>query len=322
MKTFITEDFLLETETAGKLYHEYAEAMPIYDYHCHIPPQEIAENASYHTLTQMWLGGDHYKWRAMRTDGVEEQLVTGEAEDWEKFQAWARTVPHTIGNPLYHWTHLELLRYFNIDTLLCAETAEEIYTKANKMLQSEEFRVKSLIKRMNVKAICTTDDPVDSLGHHQLIAQDPDFDTRVVPTFRPDRALMVEDPARFQEYINRLAESTSININNYHSFISALDQRHQYFHNTGCRLSDHALVRPFAEPYTKQEVQSIFTKLLQGKTPTTQEALKFKTGVMVELGCMNAERGWTMQLHIGALRNNNTKMFRTLGPDTGFDSMA
>ncbi|MFW5711110.1 MAG: glucuronate isomerase [Spirochaetota bacterium] len=328
MKTFITDDFMLQNDTAGELYHSYAKQMPIFDFHCHLPPQEIAENSGYRSLTEVWLGGDHYKWRAMRSDGFEERLITGSADDWEKFKAWAATVQHAVGNPLYHWTHLELLRYFGIDEVLTPDSARRVYDQANSMLQQEDFRVRPLLKRMNVKAVCTTDDPADFLEHHQAIRSlggaeaGPGFDTVVVPTFRPDKALAVEDPQAYRQYIEKLGKAASLEIKSYRDLIEALDSRHAFFHSLGGRLSDHAMELPFAEECSEADAGRIFAKIMAGQSIDRYETLQFKTAVLREVGRMNYRRGWTMQLHIGAQRNNNSRMFKALGPDTGFDSMA
>ena len=327
MKTFITDNFMLQNESARELYHSYAAQMPIFDFHCHLPAKEIAENSSYRSLTEVWLGGDHYKWRAMRSDGFEERLVTGNADDWEKFQAWATTIQHAVGNPLYHWTHLELLRYFGIDEVLTPESAPQIYEQANSMLQQEDFRVRPLLQKMNVKAVCTTDDPADTLEHHQAVRNlgsgaGPGFDTVVVPTFRPDKALAVEDPQAYRQYIEKLGKAASLEIKSYRDLIEALDSRHAFFHSLGGRLSDHALVLPFAEECSEADAGRIFATVMAGQHLDRYEALQFKTAVLREVGRMNHRRSWTMQLHIGAQRNNNRRMFKALGPDTGFDSMA
>ena len=321
MKTFIDDYFMLQSETARQLYHEYAAGMPIIDFHNHLPPREIAENTAYRSLTEVWLGGDHYKWRAMRIEGIDEKYITGDSSDWDKFQAWSRTIPHTIGNPLYHWTHLELLRYFNIDTLLDPGSAESIYKQANQILGMEEYRVRPLLKSMDVQVVCTTDDPVDTLEYHQALAADPDFAVKVVPTFRPDKALAAENPAAMNKYLDALGEAAHIDINSYPRFIEALDSRHTFFHNNGSRSSDHALLVPLAEEYTEKQVSAIFRALRDGKPVEEKDIRRFQTAVLVELAGMNARRGWVMQLHLGALRNNNRLMFGKLGPDTGFDAM-
>ncbi|MCF7948172.1 MAG: glucuronate isomerase [Spirochaetia bacterium] len=345
MKTFITDDFMLQNDTARELYHSYAKEMPIFDFHCHLPPKEIAENSRYSSITDVWLGSDHYKWRAMRSDGVDERVVTGNGDDWEKFKAWAATLQHAVGNPLYHWSHMELLRYFGIDEVLTPESAPRIYEEANRQLQQDEFRVQPLLTKMKVKAVCTTDDPADSLEHHQAIAGlnsagskgdkssvggkggvggnlAGGFDTTVVPTFRPDKALAIDDPQAFRSYLETLGRSANLEIKSYRDLIDALDSRHAFFHSIGGRVSDHALVAPFAEESSEAELARIFAKVRSGENADRYETLQFKTAVLREIGRMNYRRGWTMQLHIGAQRNNNSRMFRALGPDTGFDSMA
>lgn len=327
MKTFINDNFLLQNKTARELYHEYAEKMPIIDFHNHLPPEEIAENTAYRSITEVWLGGDHYKWRAMRSDGIEEKYVTGNGSDWEKFQAWARTIQHAIGNPLYHWTHLELLRYFKIDTLLDPGTAESIYHETNQYLTEENFKVRPLLERMGVEVLCTTDDPVDSLEHHRKIRKDPSFGIKVVPTFRPDKALAAgsgdspEELSAFNTYIDKLGEAAGIDISNYSRYLEALDKRHAFFDENGCRSSDHALLVPVAESCSDQEAVRIFEKLRSGSSVNNVDTIKFRTAALLELARMNARRSWVMQLHLGALRNNNSALFRKLGPDTGFDAM-
>ncbi|MDY7028649.1 MAG: glucuronate isomerase [Spirochaetota bacterium] len=321
MKTFIDDDFMLQNNPARELYHEYASRMPIIDFHNHLPPREIAENTSYRSITEVWLGGDHYKWRAMRNDGIDEKYITGEGSDLEKFRSWAHTVPHTIGNPLYHWTHLELLRYFGIDTLLDPDSAESIYAETNRRLGEDEFRVRPLLEKMRVEVVCTTDDPADSLEYHRAIAGDDSFPIKVVPTFRPDKALAVDKLETFHAYLDRLGHASDIDISSYTDLLEALEVRHAFFHENGCRSSDHAFLVPVAEEYTEQEAARIFAALLMGESVTEREIRLFQTAVLIELARMNARRGWVMQLHIGALRNNNSRMFRQLGPDTGFDAM-
>ncbi|MGE5497648.1 MAG: glucuronate isomerase [Syntrophothermus sp.] len=318
---FIKENFLLSNPTAEKLYFDYAKDQPIVDYHCHLPVQEIAENKKFDNITQIWLYGDHYKWRAMRTNGVNEKFITGDASDKEKFLKWAETVPSAIKNPLYHWTHMELKRPFGIsDRLLNPSTAEGIWNETNALLQTNEFTAQGLLKQFNVEVVCTTDDPVDSLEFHQAINQNP-FGVKVVPAFRPDKAMAVENQKEFLVYISRLEKASGISITNYQQLIEALRSRHDYFHKNGCRLSDHGLETAYAEDYTDQEVSIIFGKMLTGIQPNKQETLKFKSALMFEFGLMDHERGWVQQLHLGALRNNNTRMFRTLGADTGVDSI-
>ncbi len=321
MTGFMIEDFILSNETARRLYHEHAAEMPIYDYHCHLPAELIATDHNYDNLAQIWLAGDHYKWRAMRTNGVNERYVTGEATDYEKFQQWAATVPYCIGNPLYHWTHMELKKPFGITDLLNPDTADRIYKNCAEMLQQPDFSVRGLLRKFNVKLVCTTEDPLDSLEHHEKIAAE-DFDTKVRTAWRPDKAMAVEDPVAFNDWVDRLGELTGMQINSYNDFLSALKSRHNYFHDHGCRLSDIGLTRTFFVDYSEAELKAVFVKLRKKNRTDNEEILKFKTAMLVELSAMNAEKGWTQQFHIGALRNNNTKMFNKLGPDTGFDSIA
>jgi len=319
MKPFINEDFLLENKPARRLYHEFSEHQPIIDFHCHLSPSMIAEDRQFDNLGQAWLEGDHYKWRAMRTNGIDEKYCTGNATPKEKFNKWAETVPATIGNPLYHWTHLELARYFGIHDLLSPSTSESIYEKASLMLQSKEFSIRSLIRKMNVRIICTTDDPTDSLEFHSKLR---DFsEIRVLPTFRPDNMIKTEDPSKFKASIVKLEEASGVTIKNLSSLTEALDKRHGVFHENGCRLSDHGLERFHFAPFTENEIDRIFTQLIKGDNLTMEEAEKFKTAVMLELCRMNHRRGWTQQFHVGAMRNNNARMFRKMGPDTGWDSI-
>ena len=322
MKKFLSEDFLLQTETAKALYHDFAKDMPIIDYHCHLPVQEIAENRSFQNLTQIWLNGDHYKWRAMRADGVAEKYITGNATDLEKFQAWAATVPNTLRNPLYLWTHLELKRCFGIsDTLLNAETASEIYESGKRLLQTEAFRTREILKNMNVKLVCTTDDPADDLSHHQKLLEDQSFDIKVLPAFRPDKAMAVETPDAFNLWVDQLEGSADTNIVDFESFLAALQQRHDFFHRRGCRLSDHGLEQPYAENFSNADIARIFEEVRSGKTVGQVEALQFKSAMMLELAGMDAEKNWVQQFHLGPLRNVNSRALKTLGPDTGFDTM-
>ena len=319
MKPFINEDFLLETKTARKLYHEFSEGRPIIDFHCHLSPSMIAEDRQFDNLGQAWLEGDHYKWRAMRTNGINERFCTGEAAPEEKLSKWAETVPATAGNPLYHWTHLELARYFKIYDLLSPSTSASIYEKASAMLRSGDFSIRSLIRKMNVEVICTTDDPTDTLEHHQKLKGS--FETKVLPTFRPDNVLKTEDPSKFKKYIIKLEESSGVTIINFETLIEALDKRHNFFHKLGGRLSDHGLDRFYFSKFTAGEVDRIFKLLLRGESLSQEENEKYKTAVMLEFCRMNHKRGWTQQFHVGALRNNNARMFRLMGPDTGWDSI-
>jgi glucuronate isomerase len=322
MKPFLTEDFLLQTQTANALYHDFAENMPIFDYHCHLPVEEIAANRTFENLTDIWLRGDHYKWRAMRANGTAERLITGDASDFEKFQAWAATVPNTLRNPLYHWTHLELKRYFGVSgKLLNPETAEEIYTGCSARLREGDFSTRRILERMNVKVVCTTDDPTDTLEHHLRLKADRTFPVKVLPAFRPDKALGVESPKDFNKWVGRLEASAGLAIKSFDSFLEAIRRRHDFFHQAGCRLSDHGIEHPFAVDYTAKDVNNAFQKARQGKKPTPAEALKYKSAVMLELARMDAEKGWTQQFHFGALRNINSKAMATLGPDTGYDTI-
>jgi glucuronate isomerase len=296
--------------------------MPIFDYHCHLPVAEIAADKKFENLTDIWLRGDHYKWRAMRANGVPERLITGDAGDFEKFQVWAATVPKTLRNPLYHWTHLELKRYFGISgKLLNPETAQEIYTECSAMLRTGDFSTRRILERMNVKVVCTTDDPTDSLEHHLKLKAERGFAVKVLPAFRPDKALGVESPKEFNNWISRLEASAGLAVKNYDSFLEAIRRRHDFFHQTGCRLSDHGIEHPFAANYTAKEVNRAFEKARQGKKPTPAEALKYKSAVTIELARMDAEKDWTQQFHFGALRNINSRAMAALGPDSGYDTI-
>lgn len=320
MKKFMDENFLLQTETAQKLYHEHAAKMPIFDYHCHVPPKEIAEDKQFENITQIWLYGDHYKWRAMRANGVNERFCTGDASDWEKFEKWAETVPNTLRNPLYHWTHLELKLFFGIDKLLNPSTAKEIWDECNAKLQTPEYSVRNIIRKANVHTICTTDDPVDSLEYHRQIKAD-NFEVAVLPAWRPDKAMAVENTSAFNRYADQLAEVSGISTGNFSDFMDALEKRHQFFHENGCRLSDHGLETIVAEEFTEEEIGKIFQKIRSGTDLGKMEIAKFKSCMLIEFGLMDHSRGWTQQFHLGALRNNNTRLFKALGPDTGFDSI-
>jgi len=315
-----TDDFLLQTETAKTLYHEHAAKMPIYDYHCHIPAAQIAEDKKFANLTQIWLYGDHYKWRAMRTNGVPEEFCTGKASDWEKFQKWAETVPNTLRNPLYHWTHLELKRPFGVKKLLSPDTAKEIYDQCSEMLRTPDFSVRNIIRKMNVKLICTTEGPLDTLEHHKKIRKDS-FEIKVHTAFRPDKGLAVEDINSLNEWIDQLEDIAGVYITDFDAYLTALRKRHDFFHTNGCRLSDYGLETAYAEDYTEKEVKKIFNKLRSGENLNKDEQLKFKSAMLYEMALMDSEAGWVMQLHLGALRNNNTRMLKTIGPDTGFDSI-
>jgi glucuronate isomerase len=320
MKKFMDENFLLQTETAQKLYHQHAAKMPIFDYHCHIPPNEIAEDKQFENMAQIWLYGDHYKWRAMRANGVDERYCTGDASDWEKFEKWAETVPNTLRNPLYHWTHLELQRFFGIDKLLNPSTAKEIWDECNAKLQTPEYSVKNIIRMANVHTICTTDDPVDSLEYHRQI-KESGFEVSVLPAWRPDKAMAVENTETFNQYVDKLAEVSGISIDSFTSFMDVIENRHRFFHENGCRLSDHGLETAIAEKYTEKEIRDIFEKIRGGNDLTFEEIQKFKSCMLYEFGIMDHSRGWTQQFHLGALRNNSTRLFKQLGPDTGLDSI-
>ena len=320
MKPFMDENFLLHTKTAQDLYHNHAAKMPIFDYHCHINPKQIADDVRFENITQIWLYGDHYKWRGMRTNGVDEKYCTGNATDREKFDKWAETVPQTLRNPLFHWTHLELKKFFGIDKILSPKTADEIWETCNAKLNSPGYSVRGIIKMANVHTICTTDDPVDSLEYHQQIKASG-FETHVLPAWRPDKAMAVENQKAFNDYIDLLAVAAAMNIATFGDLMTALDKRHAFFHENGCRLSDHGLETAIAEDYTAAEIETIFAKIRSGKDLNQSEILKFKSAMLYEFGVMDHSRGWSQQFHIGALRNNNTRLFRKLGADVGFDSI-
>ena len=317
---FVHEDFLLQTEIAKQLYHQHAAKMPIYDYHCHLPVQQIAEDVRFENITKIWLYGDHYKWRAMRTNGVDERFCTGEASDWEKFQMWAQTVPHCLRNPLYHWTHMELKRPFGVNKLLSADTAKEIYEQCNELLKSPKFSTRGIMRQMNVKVVCTTDDPVDSLRYHRKIAAE-NFEIKVYPAWRPDKGMAVENVKAMNEWIDKLEQAEDTDIKNFEDYLGALRKRHEFFHENNCRLSDHGIETAYAEDYTDSEIKKIFDKIRHGKNLDANEMLKFKSAMLYEFALMDAEKGWVQQFHFGALRNNNTRLFNSLGPDTGFDSI-
>ena len=318
-KTFITEDFLLENKFSQRLFHEYAAQMPIIDYHCHLPPNEIANNRQFENLTKIWLDGDHYKWRAMRTFGIDEKYITGNASDKDKFIEWGKAVPYTLRNPLYHWTHLELQRYFDIDTLLNADTANDIYDEATAKLQSPEYSCQSLIKKMNVEVICTTEDPIDSLDHHTTI-KNSDFDTTVSTAFRPDKAIVISSET-YLEYIEKLSTVSKVTINSYRALCDALLVRLDYFEENGCTLSDHGLSYVPFRTFTDAEIEIIFQKRVAKKQLSLEEDEKFQTSILLFLCEEYHSRGWIQQFHLGALRNNNARMTRILGPDTGWDSI-
>jgi len=320
MKKFLDENFLLQNKTAQTLYHEFAKEMPIIDYHNHLSPEQIANDINFANLTQVWLYGDHYKWRAMRTNGINEKYITGDASDFEKFQQWAATVPYTLRNPLYHWTHLELQRYFHIDTILNADTAAAVYDQATALLQTKEYSVLGLLKKMNVKTLCTTDDPIDNLEHHQKIAADH-CPIRVLPAFRPDKAMNVDDVEVFNAYVNKVEAAANVSVSSYSDYLTALKNRHDYFAANGASVSDHGLEQIYAEDYTEVEISNIFDKIRNGKALDYTENLKFKSAMLIEFAKWDCEKGWVQQFHLGALRNNNVRMLSQLGPDTGWDSI-
>jgi len=319
---FITEEFLLETPAAQRLYHEYAEGLPIIDYHCHLPPKQIADDVRFENLTQIWLYGDHYKWRLMRANGAAERFCTGDASDWEKFVKWAETVPHTLRNPLYHWTHLELKRGFGVgDCLLSPATAKDVWDRCGERLASADLSARGIMRQMKVVAACTTDDPTDSLEHHKAIAADEGFAVQVRPTWRPDKGMAIEDPERFNGWVDQLAEAADVEIRNFASYMDALHKRHAYFHAAGCRLSDHGLETFCAEDHTPSEINAIFAAARAGSAVGPGEVGKFKSAMLYEFGLMDHAADWTQQYHFGCLRNNNPRLFEALGPDIGCDSM-
>jgi glucuronate isomerase len=317
---FIHEDFLLHSETAKRLYHEYAKHEPILDYHCHLSPKDIAENRQFQNLFEIWLEGDHYKWRAMRTNGISERYCTGDAPPFDKFLAWARTVPHTLRNPLYHWTHLELKRYFGIDVLFDEKTASKIWEQANSQLATEVLSTHGILKKFDVRAVCTTDDPTDDLAWHKQIAASP-LKTKIYPTFRPDKALDVHQPELFNSWVERLASVSNKDICRFSDFLDALRQRHDYFHQMGSRLSDHGLNHCFANFCSETAAAAIFERARAGHNVGVEEQLQFASFMMLFFGHLDAEKGWTKQLHLGARRNANTRRLKQLGADTGFDSI-
>ncbi len=320
MKTFMDHSFMLHSKTAERLYNEHAKDLPIIDYHCHLPPDEIAEDRIFSNMTKIWLDGDHYKWRAMRANGISERYCTGDASDRDKFMKWAETVPQTLRNPLYHWTHMELQRPFGIIKLLGPDTADEIYGKCNEMLQMPEYSAKNIMRSMKVELVCTTDDPADSLEHHIRLKKEG-FEVKVLPTFRPDKSMALEVPEIFNGYADRLGEAAGISITRFDDMITALQKRHDFFHQQGCRLSDHGIEHFYAEDFTEKEIKKAFDTVRSGKTAPMELVLKFKSAMLIHFAMMNHEKGWTQQFHVGALRNNSTRMFRELGADKGFDSI-
>ncbi len=320
MKNFMDDSFMLQNKTAEQLYNDYARDLPIIDYHCHLPPEEVAGDRQFENMTKIWLDDDHYKWRAMRANGVPEEYCTGSAPDRDKFMKWAETVPHTLRNPLYHWTHMELRRPFGIKELLNPATAEGIYERCNEMLALPEFSARNIMRGMSVELVCTTDDPADSLEHH-IKTRNDGFEIRVLPTWRPDKAMAADDPAVYNAYIDKLEEAAGMSVTRFDDLMTALRKRHDFFHEQGCRLSDHGLETFYADEFTEAGVKKIFDKVRAGNSLTPGELLKFKSAMLFDLAVMDHEKGWTQQFHAGALRNNSTRMFRKIGADKGFDSI-
>jgi glucuronate isomerase len=320
MKPFLDENFLLQTPTAQKLYHDFAKKLPIIDYHNHLPPDQIAGNINFKNLTQVWLYGDHYKWRAMRANGINEDYITGGKSDFEKFEKWAETVPYTMRNPLYHWTHLELQRYFGIHDLLSAKTARSVYDHATAKLQTPEYSVQGLLSQMKVETVCTTDDPLDNLQFHQQLMQEGGS-VKMRPAFRPDKAMNPDDPEVLNAYIDKLETVAEFPIQDYDAYLSALKKQHDYFAANGCSVSDHGLEQIYAEDYTEEEIRNIFQKIRAKRSITLAENLQFKSALLFQFAVWDHEKGWVQQYHLGALRNNNARMLKQLGPDTGWDSI-
>lgn len=320
MKPFLDEHFLLQNKTAQQLYHDYAKQMPVIDYHCHLPPAQIAADTQFENVTQAWLYGDHYKWRAMRANGVNEHFITGNSSDEEKFIKWAETVPYTLRNPLYHWTHLELQRYFNIDTVLNGTTASAVYDAASATINSPAYSVRNLLRKMNVRTVCTTDDPTDSLEFHQQLKADG-FEIPILPAYRPDVAMNVDNATNFNSYVAKLEAAVNISISDFTDFIGALKNRHDFFAANGCSVSDHGLEEIYADDYTDAEIKSYFDLLRTNKELTLEQNRKFKSAMLVIFAEWDAEKNWVQQYHLGAIRNNNSRMAATLGADTGWDSI-
>ena len=319
-KIFLDENFLLNTEAARQLYHEFAKPMPIIDYHNHLPSQQIADDTQFENITQAWLYGDHYKWRAMRTNGIDESYCTGNQPDIEKFKKWAATVPYTLRNPLYHWTHLELQRYFDIHEILNENTVEKIYDACSAKLKTPDYSVRNLLRKANVKVLCTTDDPTDMLEHHQKIKKDG-FEIKVLPAFRPDKAMEVEDAIKFNEYVKKLERVSNISVTSFNDYLFALESRHDFFNAAGCSLSDHGLEEVYADDFTGAELDAIFNKLRSVKELNYYEIRKFKSGMLLHFAEWDCDKRWVQQYHLGALRSNNTRMLKQLGADTGWDSI-
>ena len=321
MKKFMDKDFLLETDTAKELFHNYAEVVPVLDYHCHINPQEIYEDRKFDNIAQVWLGGDHYKWRQMRSNGIDEYYITGDASDWEKFEKYAQTLDKAIGNPLYHWSHLELQRFFDYDGVLSSKTAKEVWDLCNEKLSHDDMSVRNLIKKANVTLICTTDDPIDDLKWHKLIKEDDSFDVQVLPAWRPDKAVNINKPD-FMEYVGKLADAAQMEINTFEDLKKALANRMDFFAEKGCSVADHGLDYVMYVPASDDEIEAIFAKKKNGEELTNEEVVKFKTAIMLFLAKENKNHNWVMQLHYGCKRDNNTVMFDKLGPDTGYDCIS
>jgi len=320
MKDFLDKDFLLKTATAKRLFHDYAADMPIIDYHCHLSPKDIAEDRIFNNIAEVWLHGDHYKWRAMRTNGIHESYCTGDKTDLEKFEQWAATVPYTMRNPLYHWSHMELQRYFNVTEQLSPANAKAVYEHCNALLQTQEFSVRNLLRKMKVKLVCTTDDPVDSLEYHKAM-QEEGADIKMVPAFRPDMAMNVGNTESFLQYVKKVEAAAGMQVHTFDDYLMALKNRHDFFAQMGCRVSDHGLEEIYADEYTSEEIIIIFERLLKGETLCLKCQRQFKSAMLVHFAAWDHEKGWVQQFHLGALRNNNTRMLNQLGPDTGWDSI-
>lgn len=320
MKQFNDKNFVLQSPTAERLYHDYAANQPIIDYHCHLSPEQIATNHQFETITNLWLDGDHYKWRAMRTNGVEEHFITGNASPRERFERWAETLPYTMRNPLYHWAHLELKSAFGVEELLSPATSQKIYDHCNSLLATGDYGAQGLMRHYNVESVCTTDDPIDTLEYHTA-CRESGFECKVLPTWRADKSMAINNPATYRAYMEQLSAASGVEITSYTDLIDALQRRHDYFCAAGCKLSDYGFDKFFAEEYTTNEVDAIFKRVMEGKIPSEQEVAKFKSATLFELCCMDHRSNWVMQFHYGVIRNNNTKMFNLLGPDTGFDSI-